>query len=127
MGKRFGRHRVLHGVTVEPRVESEARRAVLAAAGCAVFVFAAVAVEVLAGTAANSPAPRWADGLVPLAWPPVARVVWWLVVAAAALAYRLALARIGLRPNSVVTGLLVAPFVAFALGIAVGAEWATWH
>ena len=48
----------------------------------ALFVFAAVVLEVAGGANANSPLPAWAH-LVPLAWPQWARVLGWLGVAAA--------------------------------------------
>ncbi len=54
------------------------------ALGCAAFVLFAVVLEVLSGQAANSKNPGWAYRLVPLAWPPPARVLWWLLVAVAA-------------------------------------------
>lgn len=87
----------------------------------------AVVLEVVGGAGANSPAPAWADRLVPLTWPTGARVAWWLAVALAAGGYRVLLGRAGLAPNAWVTVLTVAPFVVFAAGIAAGADWATWH
>ena len=97
------------------------------AVGCFVFVAGAVTVEVLAGMAANSPVPAWAERWVPLAWPRWARALWWLVVAAAAAGFRLSLARLGMRQRAWIVLASVAPFVAFSLGIAAGADWATWH
>jgi hypothetical protein len=94
--------------------------------GGLVLPFAALALEVVSGTYANSSVPDWAEW-VPLAWPQPLRVAWWLTVAAAAFGFRWSLARLELRPSRVVTVLTVAPFVAFATGIAVGADWATWH
>lgn len=99
----------------------------LAALGCATLVVAAVALEAVGGTAANSPAPGWARYAVPLAWPRALRVLWWLVVAAAALGFRVALHRLGFRQRRVVVAASVVPFVVFAAGIAGGADWATWH
>ncbi len=32
-----------------------------------------------------------------------------------------------LHPNRLVTALTITPFVAFAGGIAIGTDWATWH
>lgn len=101
--------------------------ALLGAVGAGAFVLAAVAAEVLGGLGANSPVPAWAERVVPLAWPPAARVAWWLLVAAAAVAYRLLLGRAGFPQRRAVIVLSVAPFVVFAAGIAVGASWATWH
>jgi hypothetical protein len=91
-----------------------------------VVPFGAVALEVVSSSYANSSVPGWADW-VPLAWPRSLRVVWWLTVAAAVFGFRWSLGRLGLRPNRVVTVLTVAPFVAFALGIAAGSDWSTWH
>ncbi len=41
--------------------------------------------------------------------------------------FRLALHRLGLRQRSFVVVASVVPFLAFAIAIAVGADWATWH
>lgn len=90
------------------------------------FVLVAVALEVLAGMGANSPVPAWSEA-VPLAWPPPARVAWWVAVAGAAGAYRWFLARAGVPQRRAVTVVTVAPFLVFATGIALGADWATWH
>lgn len=91
------------------------------------FVLVAVALEVLGGSAANSPAPAWGDYAVPLAWPQAARVAWWLLVAAAAASFRWGLHRVGLRQRPFVVVVSVVPFVVFAGGIAAGAGWSTWH
>ncbi len=98
----------------------------MAAGGAALFVLSAVALEAVGGAAANSPLPDWAE-LVPLAWPPAARTAWWTSVAAMAGLFRLALHRLGLRQRSFVVVASVVPFLAFAIAIAVGADWATWH
>ncbi len=98
-----------------------------AALGCALFVVLAVVAEVVSGTAANSPVPAWADQVAPLGWPQPIRVAWWLSVAGAALAFRASLHRLGFRQRPAVVVLSVAPFVVFAAGVAIGAEWATWH
>ncbi|MDP9419159.1 MAG: hypothetical protein M3P53_03265 [Actinomycetota bacterium] len=104
-----------------------ARRVLPGAIGCAALVLIAVTLEVLGGSAANSPVPAWAEDLLPISWPQAARVLWWLVVAAAALGYRLSMHRLGIRQRPLVVALSVAPFVAFAAGIALSADWATWH
>jgi hypothetical protein len=98
----------------------------IAGLGGLVFTMGAVALEVLSGGYANSEVPGWGEW-VPLAWPQPLRVVWWLLVATAAASFRWSLSRVGVRPSRVVTLLSVAPFVAFAAGIAAGADWATWH
>ncbi len=95
-----------------------------AAAG---FVLLAVALELVGSAWANSPAPSWAHVLVPLAWPAPARVVWWLLVAGAAGTFHVGVARSGHGGRPVIGWLTVALFVGFAIGIALGAEWATWH
>lgn len=97
------------------------------ALACASFVVLAIALEVVGGMGANSEVPDWAPTLVPIAWPRLVRVGWWLVVAAAAGGYRVLLARAGLPQSPWVTAASMAPFVLFAAGIAAGAEWATWH
>ncbi|MGQ0618282.1 MAG: hypothetical protein ACT4PW_15060 [Acidimicrobiia bacterium] len=86
----------------------------------------AVVLEVLSSGYANSEVPGWAHW-VPLAWPQPLRVVWWLSVAVAAAGFRWSLAQVGLRTSRVVTVLTVGPFLAFAVGIGAGADWATWH
>lgn len=98
----------------------------LAGIGGLALTMGAVALEVVSSSYANSTVPDWAHW-VPLAWPQPLRVAWWLVVAAGAAGFRWSLGRLGLRPSRVVTALTVAPFVAFAVGIGVGADWATWH
>lgn len=91
------------------------------------FVLLAVALEVVASARANSPNPAWVETLLPLGWPVPLRVAWWLVVAAAAGAFHLSLWRAGIRHSRLIAWLTVAMFAGFAVGIAVGAEWATWH
>lgn len=91
------------------------------------FVLFAVALEVVSGLNANSPVPAWADQVAPLAWPRPARVAWWLVVAAAMGAFRVLVGRAGIPQRRLVVVVSVAPFVLFAAGVAVGADWATWH
>ncbi len=74
-----------------------ATKAFLGAIGCAALVLLAVILEVVGGTAANSPVPAWAENAFPISWPQPVRVLWWLVVAAAALRYRLVIHRVGIR------------------------------
>lgn len=102
-------------------------QALLLTGGCAFFVIGAVVVEAVTGAAANSPVPAWAEELAPIAWPQAARVGWWLAVAVAAAGFQLGLRRLGIRRNPIVVAASVAPFVVFAGGIAIGADWATWH
>lgn len=107
--------------------EQSTARLGFVALGCAALVAAALVLEVLGGMAANSTVPAWATYAVPLAWPQPLRVLWWLVVAGAALGFRVALHRLGFRQRRMVVTASVVPFVVFAAGIAVGADWATWH
>ncbi len=109
------------------RPDRSTARLGFAALGCATLVGAALVLEVLGGMAANSTFPAWATYVVPLAWPQPLRVLWWLVVAGAALGFRVALHRLGFRQRPVMVAASVVPFVVFAAGIAVGADWATWH
>ena len=102
-------------------------RAALGALAAAGFVMFAVVLEMLSGTWANSPAPSWAERIVPLAWPQPLRVVWWLAVAGAAGTYHRSLRRAGIPRRRVMGVMTVVPFLAFAGGIAAGADWATWH
>lgn len=103
-----------------------ARWWLVALPGSALLVAAAVILEVTGGAGANSPVPSWAH-VVPLGWPQWARVAWWLGVAAAAATFRVGLRRIGMPTRRVGDAIAVAPFLAFASGIALGADWATWH
>lgn len=105
----------------------QARSAAALTLGCAGFVLLAVAGEVLGGLGANSPAPAWAEIVVPLAWPRPLRILWWLAVAAAAGGFRLGLHRLGMPQRRWVVVASVAPFLIFAAGIAAGTSWATWH
>ena len=95
--------------------------------GAAAFVLSAVTLEVVGGSFANSPAPRWASAFFPITWPMPARVLWWLTVASAGLWYRMSMATLGVQQHRSVTALTVVPFVVFACGVAIGADWATWH
>lgn len=65
--------------------------------------------------------------LVPSGWPMPVRVTWWLVAAAGTVAANRGLAVATGRPRRVATVVTALPFIAFAVGIATGAEWATWH
>ncbi len=102
-------------------------RDLLRAVGCVAFVLAAGVLEVVGGYGANSPSPSWAKAVFPIGWPQAVRVGWWLTVALAAFGYRTYLGRAGFRTRRPVTALVVVPFMIFAVGVAVGAEWATWH
>lgn len=95
--------------------------------GAAAFALLAVMAELVASAWANSPAPAWAEAIAPLGWPTAVRVVWWLAVAAATAAFHLGLVKAGEGPRPVIAVLTTGMFVGFAIGIAVGAEWATWH
>ncbi|MBI2169124.1 MAG: hypothetical protein HYU28_06430 [Actinobacteria bacterium] len=91
------------------------------------FVFLAVGLEVVGGQYANSRVPGAAEWLVPLAWPQAARVVWWLIVASAAVAFRYAERQAGIRRHPIIIGASVIPFAVFAVGVALGAGFSTWH
>jgi hypothetical protein len=118
------RRRVATGVAQADEVRDG--RLVLLGLGCLAFVAVAVVTELVSSLWANSEVPRWAE-LAPIAWPPAARAAWWSAVALAALTYRISLARVGLAQRRSVTVLSVVPFAAFAAGIALGVDWATWH
>lgn len=110
-----------------PLTEAVPRRLPLWAIPAMGFVFLAVALEFIGGQYANSRVPDAAEWLVPLAWPQAARVVWWLGVASAAAAFRYAERQAGIRRHPLVILASVAPFAIFAVGIAVGASFSTWH
>ncbi len=106
--------------------DRSARRWVLALPCSALFVTGAVVLEVTGGANANSPVTGWTH-LVPLGWPQWVRVVWWLSVAGAAAVFRVGLRRFGMPARRLGDVVAVAPFLTFAAGIALGADWATWH
>lgn len=109
-------------------VTSADRRVALVALGTAVFTVLAVVLEIAAGMLANSPAPGWADtGLVPLAWPRLARVAWWVAVAAAMATFHGSLHRLGLGQGRFLAVASVAPFLVFAAGVATAQSWSTFH
>lgn len=107
--------------------EQVSGRRVLAALGCGAFVIGAVLLEMLSGQGANSPITSRFESAVPLGWPAPLRVLWWLAVAAAAVAHRALLHPSRNLRNRVLATAVASPFVAFAVGIGVGADWATWH
>ncbi|GAC1530533.1 MAG: hypothetical protein NVS3B12_05230 [Acidimicrobiales bacterium] len=107
--------------------QSSGVQAGIAALGCSAVVVVALAAEVVGGLYANSRVPSWAERAFPISWPQPVRVVWWLAVAAAAFGYRVMMGRLGIPQRRWVVVISVLPFVIFATGIAVGADWATWH
>lgn len=94
--------------------------------GAPLFVIAAVALEITGGLNANSPVPSWAH-VVPIAWPQWARVLWWSAVAISAASFRMGLRRAGLRTTRAGDAVAITPFLGLAIGVLMGAEWATWH
>ncbi|GAC1608278.1 MAG: hypothetical protein NVS3B26_04540 [Mycobacteriales bacterium] len=94
---------------------------------CAALVLAAVGLEFASGQAANSPEDSRYANLVPLGWPRPVRVVWWVIIAAAAAGHRFLLDQRRGAGRYVIAALAATPFALFALGIAVGAGWSTWH
>lgn len=103
-------------------------RVVIAAIGLALLVIGSVLLEMVAGAAApGNFETSWVDRLVPLTWPQPVRVLWWLVIAGAAGTHRYLLDRLAGRRRWWLPALYGAPFVAFAAGIAAGAQWATFH
>lgn len=102
-------------------------RRLAASLGCAILVLGAVALELLAGQAANSPEDATVQVFVPLSWPQPVRVLWWLTVAAAAAGHRLFLdTRTGLR-RALIAIAAATPFAVFAAGVAFSTAWSAWH
>lgn len=97
-----------------------------ALAGGAVTLLA-VALEFAGNVWGISPTSSYPGWLTPIAWPTVVRVGWWLLAAVGTVAVNRGLARMTGQPRILRTVAVAVPFVAFAAGIAVGAEWATWH
>lgn len=96
----------------------------LAGAG---FTLAAVALEVAGSVWGDSPSTSYPGWLATIGWPTPLRVLWWTMAAAGVVAMNLGMARASGSRRPVRTVVAAAPFVAFALGIASGAQWATWH
>lgn len=91
------------------------------------FALLAIGLEVWSswGTGARvDPPMSW---LVATGWPTPVRVVWWAAATGGVLLANRGLARATGTRRRAMTVLAVAPFLAFTVGIAVGAEWATWH
>lgn len=103
-------------------------RAVLwwALAGGAVTMLAVV-LEFLGSFLGDSPSTGYPGWLVPIAWPTPVRVVWWLVATVGAVAASRGTAYATGRPRHLRTVAVAAPFLLFAVGVATGATWATWH
>lgn len=99
-------------------------RSALVGGGFALF---AVALEMWGswGTGATPQPP--ASWLVPSGWPTAVRVGWWLVATLGVFLANRGLARATGRPRVVATTVTVLLFLGFAVSIALGAEWATWH
>jgi hypothetical protein len=77
-----------------------ARSLLSGAIACARLVLLAVLLEVLGGAAANSSVPTGAEDVLPISWPQPIPVLWWFVVAAAALGYRLFMHRLAIRSDA---------------------------
>lgn len=77
------------------------------------------------GTGATARPP--ASWLVASGWPTPVRVAWWVAATVGVFLANRGLARAAGRPRRLATAVAVLPFLAFSLGIAFGAEWATWH
>lgn len=94
--------------------------------GCPLVVIAAVLAEVVAAQHANSD-PTGGEAWFPLAWPQPARAAFWALVAVAAGGFRWGLHRLDLPQHPLPVVLTVAPFALFALGVATGSSFTTWH
>lgn len=92
------------------------------------FALLAVGLEMLGSVLGDAPTTAYPGWLVPIAWPTAFRTVWWLLAAVGAGAAVAELAAPRSRATRVAgTALAVLPFAAFAVGVALGAEWTAWH
>lgn len=107
-----------------PGTDGVLPRAALAGGGLAAL---AVALEVWGSWGVGASAEPPGSWLVASGWPTPLRVTWWLAASVGVYLANRGLARVTHRPRRLATTVAVLPFVAFALGIATGAEWATWH
>lgn len=76
-------------------------------------------------TGASTSAP--ASWFVAPGWPTPVRVVWWAIATVGVFAANRGLAHTTGSSRRVATAAAVVPFMAFTIGIALGAEWSTWH
>lgn len=97
-----------------------------ALAGGAVTMLAVV-LEFLGSLLGDSPSTGYPGWLVPIGWPTPVRVGWWLVATMGAVAASRGTAYATGRPRPLRTVVVASPFLVFAVGIATGATWATWH
>lgn len=99
-------------------------RTALWGGGMALF---AVALELWGswGTGASTSAP--ASWFVAAGWPTPLRVLWWTLATVGVFTANRGLAHVMGSSRRVATALAVLPFAVFTLGIALGAEWSTWH
>lgn len=91
------------------------------------FTLFAIVLEFAASWFGQGEATGYPGFLRPIAWPTVVRVAWWLLAAAGAVMVNRGLAVVTSQPRWGRTILAAAPFVAFAVAIALDLPVATWH
>ncbi|MGI8875186.1 MAG: hypothetical protein ACR2KP_12845 [Egibacteraceae bacterium] len=64
---------------------------------------------------------------MPATWAPPLRAAWWLLVAGAAGAFRMAERRGEIRRNPLIVLGSALPFVMFAAGVGARSQWGSWH
>ena len=87
----------------------------------------AVGLEVWASWRTGARVDPPLSWLVASGWPTPLRVVWWTAATVGVVMANRGLARMTGSPRRLATTLAAVPFATFTLGIAIGAEWATWH
>lgn len=98
------------------------------ALGGGAFALLAVGLELLGSLLGTAPTTAYPGWLVPVGWPTALRAGWWLLAAVGAGAAVAELTAPRSRTARMAgTALAVLPFAAFAVGVALGAPWATWH
>lgn len=95
---------------------------------CMLFVMIAVVAEFIGGRGGPALSTHHGRSISPSTWPDAARVIWWLLVASAAGAYRALADWVERRrPRLWLAALTGLPFFAFAVGIATNSSWASFR
>lgn len=95
---------------------------------CALVVLVAIVLEFIGGRGGPSVADGGATSLSPATWSDPARMLEWLVVAAAAGAYRAIADWVAHRPiRWWLAAVSALPFLVWAFGIATDQDWATFR
>lgn len=87
----------------------------------------ALVLEFLGSILGDAPSTSYPAWLVTVGWPTPLRVAWWAGAAGGAAAAAFGVGHASGRPARLRPVLVASPFLLFAVGVATGASWATWH